>query len=495
MEEYRSAIVLSCVFAYLMLCVAFGLWAMRHTRSTEEFFMAGRNLGVWVTALAMFSSGLSGFGFVGGPALVYAMGTSSFWMVICAPLGFCLVAFLLGKRLRLLAELRNSVSLPDVVAARYSSETARFFVALAILLGVVGYLGTQIMAMATVLREVINGVEALPQFSLEFCMAVSVAVLVFYCVTGGIIASVYTDLVQGGVMVVAAVLIFVVSLSVIDGGLVGISQTIMADDPEAIGPWGTQGMMASLSWFFLFAVGLAGQPHVISKLMMTRNVGDMRRILPLSIFSYVLAALLWIGIGLAMRALVLQGMHPQLAHPDAAAPEFLQSYVNPLLAGIVFAGLFAAIMSTADGFLNIGAAAIVHDMPKALTGRTLTNELALARAATLVIAVGAALFVLYSGETLVALLGAFGWGTFAAALVPVVVIGFNWRRGTAAAAVVAIVASLVINFGVQLFGIRIPWGINAGALALLVSVSLYIVVSLVTPATVVDDDIEQVMRF
>jgi hypothetical protein len=62
----------------------------------------------------------------------------------------------------------------------------------------------------------------------------------------------------------------------------------------------------------------------------------------------------------------------------------------------------------------------------------------------------------------VALLGAFGWSTFAAALVPTVAIGFNWKRATASAANVAIVTSLVVNFGIELFGLAIPYGITGG---------------------------------
>ena len=494
MEGSRSVIVLACILFYLVLCIGVGLWALSRTRSSEEFFVAGRTLGVWVTSFAIFSSTLSGFGFVGGPGLVYNMGTSSFWMVICSPLGYCFAVFLLGKRLRLLAELRNSVSLPDIVAARYQSDVVRFFVALAILMGVVAYLGTQIMAMSTVLVDIINSMDQWPNVSLELCMFISVTVLVFYCMTGGIIASVYTDLVQGAIMVVAAVLVFYTCMTVIDGGLVSIVQTIMQDDREAVGPWGTQGIMTSLSWYLLFAVGLCGQPHVISKLMMTRDVGDCQRILPVSIASYALAALLWFGIGLAMRALVLQGSHPELTHPDAAAAVFLQNYTSPLLAGIVFAGLFAAIMSTADGFLNIGAAALVHDIPKALTGRTFSNELAWARGATLGIAVVAALFALYSGETMVALLGALGWGTFAAALVPVVALGLNWRRGTANAAVAAVIASLCINLGVRLLDLSIPFGMDAGALSMLLSMTLYICISLASPPPSLDKDVDRVMR-
>ncbi|REJ75028.1 MAG: hypothetical protein DWQ36_00445 [Acidobacteria bacterium] len=490
MEAQRNTIVLVCVGLYLLLCVAVGLWAMRRTHSARDFFMAGRDLGILVTGLAVFSSTLSGFGFVGGPGLVYRMGTSSLWMVVCSSMGFLIAFHLLAKRLRLFAELRESISLPDAVAARYRSEPARFLTALAILLGVMGYLATQILAMATVLQDILQ--RSFGPIGIEACVAMSSAVLVFYCVTGGIIASVYTDLVQGFVMMVAAVLVFFAAMSAVDGGFSGMTRLLLADDPESIGPWGTLGMVGSLSWYFVFALGLAGQPHIITKMMMTRRLSDAKHILPVSIAAYSVSALLWISIGLAIRALVIQGTHPTLEISDAAAPQFLQGYAHPLLAGVVFAGLFAAIMSTADSFLNIGAAAVVHDIPRAVRGKSLLPELLWARIATVVIAALASVLALRSGE-LVALLGAFGWGTFAAALVPAVAIGFNWKRAHATAANVAIAASLVINFGIKFWGIALPWGFDAGALALLVSLTLFFGLSFLLPQRRLDPDVEAVM--
>lgn len=487
----RDQVILASVGLYLGVCIVVGLWALRRTKSTHDFFMAGRDLGIFVTGLAVFSSTLSGFGFVGGPGLVYRMGMSSLWMVVCASLGFVLAFMLLGKRLRLFGELRESISLPDAVAARYGSESARFFTAIAILLGVLGYLATQILAMATVLQGIL--VSTFGHISLEICVAVSCAVLVFYCVTGGIIASVYTDLIQGFVMMIAAVLVLLAAMAAVDGGFSGMSQTLLEDDPESIGPWGTAGMFNALSWYFLFALGLAGQPHIITKMMMTRRISDAKFVLPVSVLAYVVSALLWISIGLAMRTLVLQGAHPELGRADDAASAFLQGYAHPLLAGIVVAGLFAAIMSTADGFLNIGAAAVVHDIPRAFRGRSLENELLWARIGTVVIATVASLFALYSNDSFVALLGAFGWGTFAAALVPAVAIGFNWKRANAMAANVAIVSSLVINFGVKVTGVSVPFGIDAGALALIVSLTLFFGISLASKPKAIDPDIESVM--
>ena len=344
MEAYRSLVVFISVAAYMAMCMGVGLWAMRRTRSTQDFFMASRHLGIIVAGVAVFSSTMSGWGFVGGPGLVYKMGASSFWMVISTSIGLSITFFLLGKRLRVIAEVRQPISLPDAVAARYGTHSTSLLIAIAILLGVMGYLATQILAMATVLQSILADVSWVGPLGLEVCVAISSVVLVFYCVTGGIIASVYTDLVQGIIMALAALLVLVTAMGAVDGGLTGMSETILADDPEAMSPWGTLGMIGCLSWYFIFALGACGQPHVITKLMMTRRVEDARHTLPVSVFGYAVAALLWIAMGLAMRALVLQGVHPELANADDAASQFLQHYAHPLLAGIVFAGLLAAIM-------------------------------------------------------------------------------------------------------------------------------------------------------
>lgn len=494
MEEFRNPIILSAVGLYMLLCIVVGIWAYRKTKSSHDFFMAGRNLGVVVTAFAVFSTTLSGFGFVGGPGLVYRMGMSSIWMVVIAVMGFSVTNFLHGKRLRLLSELGNSKSLPDVVFLRYNNNNTRILIAIAIILGVFGYLATQILAMSVVLRDILTETEMFSTMTLEMSMVISCSILVFYSVTGGIIASVYTDLVQGGVMIVAAILIFLTVMFTFDGGITEMNQVIQADDPAAIGPWGTLGMVGCMSWLLMFGLGGSGQPHVITKLMMNKKVSDAKHILPVSIMGYLFSGLLWIGIGLVMRALVVSGQHPELAAPDEAASQFLQHYAHPVLAGIVFAGLFAAIMSTADAFLNIGTAAIMHDIPKAI-GKKIKNELQWARITTGLITVVAAFFALWASNNgdLVALLGAFGWGTFAAAIVPVVTLGFNWKRGTAIAANIAVIASLLINFIVKIGKFSVPYGIDIGALSMLIAIFLFITISFLTKADKLEPDVAEIM--
>ena len=125
----RALITLISVTAYLSICLGVGYWALRRTRSTHDFFMAGRKLGIFVTAFAVFSSTMSGFGFVGGPGLVYRMGTSSLWMVVASVIGAAILFSLVAKRVRLFAEIRECISLPDIAAVRFKSELVRALMA------------------------------------------------------------------------------------------------------------------------------------------------------------------------------------------------------------------------------------------------------------------------------------------------------------------------------------------------------------------------------
>ena len=468
----NSAVILYCAVAYLAVCLAIGAWAMRRTRTVGDFFLAGKNLGLVVAVIAMVANLMSGFGFVGGPGLVYESGMSSLWIRLTGTIGIPLSVVLLGKRLRLMVEARDVLSLPDAVAARYGGRAPRLAMAVAILLGVIGYLGTQILAIGMVLVAVLG-------LKLPVALLIGLAVLAFYSAAGGIVAGVYVGLFQGLVMLFAAVGAFYYALQA-GGGMSHISATLWAMDPEFIGPWGTRGPLTALSWWLVFAVGAVGQPHSITKMMMLRNLRYLKWWGLLALPCTALLSLLWMSLGLSMRYLVETGGQSPLASPDLAAPMFLLNHTPQLLAGIVFAGLLAAIMSTANSFVNLGAAAVIRDIPTALQGRPFRRELFWSRVASALLLIVAAAFALYM-ESLIALLGTFGWGTFAAAIVPSVAIGLNWKRATAPACVWSISLSLVLNFTLELLdrhGIySLPYGMNVGCLSLLVSIAVFVAIS------------------
>jgi sodium/proline symporter/sodium/pantothenate symporter len=159
------------------------------------------------------------------------------------------------------------------------------------------------------------------------------------------------------------------------------------------------------------------------------------------------------------------------------------------LTGLVIAGILAAVMSTADSFLNIGAAALVRDIPRLLLGRTLERELVWGRWATVGVALAAAALALIYGD-LIALLGTFAFGILAASLAPTLALGFNWERVSAAAASASIATGLGVTLLLELLQSRLgsvalgTWSLASGALpaavALAASLTVLLVVSWLT---------------
>jgi Na+/proline symporter len=448
--------------AYLVVVVAIGWWAARRTKSAKDFFIAGQGVGLLVTGLATTSAAFSGFVFLGGPGLTYRLGTASFF--ICASTGFTagMLCWAVAKRLRLLAEVREVFTVPDAVLVRFGSRRASGLAAVAVLVGTVGYLGAQLLALGVLVeavfgtRELIAGWGLAEAWSLPLAMAAGAAVVLFYSVAGGMVAGVYTDVVQGALMVVAAVAVFVYALDA-GGGLSGIAATLAASEsfgPEFLDPLAGLPAMTGLGFFFVFAVGTLGQPHMLHKFYM---LDDPRKLkwLPLVIaVSQSLCLLIWVGVGLAVPALVARGEMAPLANPDEAAPLFLLAHVPEALAGLVFAGVLAAVMSTADSFVNVGAAALVRDLPRAF-GRRVGDELAWGRWVVAGLTLAAGLLAWAWGD-LVALLGTFAFGTFGAALAPALAVGLNWRRVPAAAATASIATGLGVNLGLELLA-RAEW--------------------------------------
>ncbi len=478
---------------YFVVVALIGTWATRRTRTARDFFVAGRRIGVFPLALAAMAATISGFAFIGGPGFVYSAGVGALYLVLSASMTTSMSAWVLAKRLRLLGEVRGLITVPDAIGARYRSPAAQGLAGVAIIIAVIGYMATNILALGLVIDAVFGtGLTA----GIWLGMTITLA----YSVTGGILAGVYTDVFQGTLMALASVLVFFFALGAGgDGdGLAGISRTVTAVDPAFFGPWGTLTPMAALSLFFVFGLGSLAQPHVVHKFYMLRDPRQLKWY-PLIMSAALMATLLlYFAVGVAMKALVAQGRIAPLARPDDATPLFLLQFTPVFLAALVFAGVAAAIMSTVNSFMSVGAAAVTHDIPKSL-GRTVTDELLWGRVSTVGISILAALLAQASG-TLVAFLGIFGWGLFASTLVPSLAIGLNWPGATREGAIASIATGLVITLVFETLAYfktySFPAGVSVSGLALVLSFLVFFVVSWMTRAgagAAIDPDVRMVM--
>ena len=484
-------VIVAVAVVYFTIVAGIGVWATRRTRTASDFFVAGQGIGLWPLAIAAMSATLSGFAFIGGPGLVYQLGIGAVFIILPVALTNAMGAWVLAKRMRLLAEVRDMITVPDAIGARYDSRLAQGLSAVAILIAVIGYMATNLLALGLV-------IDAIFGVGLGWGIWIGTLITLAYSVSGGILAGVYTDVFQGSLMALASVLVFVYTLQV-GGGMSGISTTILAADAAFLGPWGKLTPLAALSFFFVFGLGSLGQPHVIHKFYMLKDPRRLKWYPLIMTTALFVTLLLYVGVGMVVKALVINGMMEPLARVDDATPFFLLRFTPVLLAGLVFSGVAAAIMSTVNSFMSIGAAAITHDIPVAL-GTRVGNELRWGRIATVAISVVAGLVAQVSG-TLVAFLGIFGWGLFASTLVPALAIGLNWEGATRAGAIASIASGLVLTLLFETLAYfrfySFPTGVTVSGLSLVVSLLVFFVVSWLTRSArtpAIDADVRLVME-
>jgi Na+/proline symporter len=483
-------VIIGIAVVYFAIVAAIGIWAGRRTRTAVDFFVAGQGIGLIALAIAAMAATLSGFAFIGGPGLIYAIGLGAIFIVLPAGITNTMTAWALAKKMRLLGEARGLMTVPDAIGARYRSRSAQGLSGVAILIAIVGYMATNILALGLV-------IDAIFGIGLVWGIWLGMSITLAYSVAGGILAGIYTDVFQGLLMAIASVLVFLFAMDA-GGGMAGISRTIASGDPAFLAPWGRISPLAALSFFFVFGMGALGQPHVLHKFYMLKDPRRLKWYPVLMTAALTVTLMLYFGVGVAVKALTVNG-ELTLSRPDDATPLFLLRFTPVLLAALVFSGVAAAIMSTVNSFMNIGAAVLTHDLPVAF-GKRISNELRWGRVATIVISLAAALAAQVSG-TLVAFLGIFGWGLFASALVPALAIGLNWENATREGAIASIGTALAFTLLFETLGYfkvyTVPAGVTISGASLVFSMLVFFVVSWLTRARApeqLDADVRLIME-
>ncbi len=441
-------------------------WGLRSARETEAYFAASRIAGPVMAGLAGTAAGLSAFVFVGGPGLFLSVGAASLWIVLSAPLTGALQCWLVGEPVVRRARTAGLLTVPDLMADRFGEGTPRALAAVAILLGTVSMLAVQARA-AALLGPPLFGVPG-------WIAALAItAATVSYTAAGGMRAGLPVEAAQGLLMGMAALAI--AGAALVSAGGPAAAWSILAErSPRHLTAWGTVGPLQCLGWLLLFGIGTCAQPHYIQKFLMLRRPQSLRWLPLVGTLSLAAVLTVWAALGFFGSALAASGgVHPST--PDALSPAVLAS-ILPRWAGLAAAAaVAAAVMSTASSLLNIAAAAITRDLPRA-AGRP-PLALGYARTATVAVALAAAGVGLLWPRAL-ALLGALGWGTFTAALLPAVVLGLNWRGARRRGAVAAMACGPAVQLGLEAARPSIPalsaWepGLTGAALATLLLVGL-----------------------
>lgn len=452
------------IAAVFLAVLYIGYRATKKTKTTEDFLMAGHSLGKIQAGFSMAATDIGGNAVVGAVAYAYACGLGGAWYNWGAVVPMFLLALFLARQLRSI----SVSSVPELLGRRYNGAV-RFISVIAQLLAIGATLGIQFTVAA-------SAVSTISGMNYTLALFLSVTVVVAYTIGGGLLAVVNTDVFQFIIICAAILLIIPCSLSAVGG--FGALQSLVPDSYFDIT---SQGFLVPLSLGLLYMFDYATNQHILQRIFAAKDSSTAR-----FAFSFSSAMYLIFGLAVAFIGVLAYALYPNLENTSTVYAMIIKDILPPGISGIALGGLFAAAMSTADSKIMATSQLFINDiyMPHFRKGEGMNDKhvLTISRVVTLgicVMGIGVSLV----SESIVQMMyvGGLFYGT--AVFVPMI-LGIYWKRGTASAALAAMISAAAVGLCSEYFlagqagGLL---GMPSNLLATIVSVAVFLSVSLVTP--------------
>lgn len=435
---YGQQTVLITFLIYFMGMLALGIYAWHRTQTSEDYFLGGRSLGPWPTALSASASDMSGWLLLGLPGYAFASGIEAFWLAGGILVGTWLNWLLIARRLRVFSQAaNNSLTLPEYFTHRFqdASRLLQVVSAAFILLFFLFYTSAGLVAGGKLFEAT---------FNIDYRIAVIIGALavISYTLFGGYLAVCWTDMIQGLMMALALVIVPVIVINH-EGGLYTVLDTIHKDNPYLL-DFFTNKEGETLSWITIcssvgWGLGYFGQPHILARFKGIRSEHDLpaARLVAVGWSTICLIAAVFVGIGGYVYA-ANNGI--TLTDPEEIFMLLINSLFHPVVAGILLAAVLAAIMSTADSQLLVCSTAFAEDFYKNLFHQKATSSqvLWMGRLGVVLIAILATLLALSPDSSVLGIV-AYAWAGFGAAFGPALLISLFWSRMTRNGALAGII--------------------------------------------------------
>lgn len=460
--------VLGC---YFVLMAWIGYISSKQTNTLKDFFVMSGKAGAIVSGFAYFATQYSMSTFMGCPATAYKVGFAG--LSISVPgLVFSMIvpAMLVGRKLIKLGHREGFLTLADYLGDRFESEGLRTFQALLMILFMIPMMGAQTIGAGVILR-VYTGAP-------EWVGIVGMGVIVIlYCMCGGIRGAMLTDVIQGGLMLVTAIVTFIVSLN-LGGGFEAISKKLVELNPAYMshpGVGNAYGWGNYVSMIVLWSFFSISQPTLVTKFFAMKNYKVLFKATILGTLGMWIAATMieWSGVNGIVSVPGLSGQDI-----DFIVPLLLQKSLSPVISSLLISGIMAAGMSTIDSLLISATGAVTRDIyqKRINPGASDSQILKLSRSVTVVIGVIAICFGVSRLATIFKLI-LFAFGGLGIWTAPVL-LGLYWKRATRMGAFAGVFVGevlfvmMTLKYGSWSFGFNPLMVCWAYAMVVMIAVSL-----------------------
>ena len=366
---FDSIITIAAFCCYLIFMLCIGMYFVGKNRTTNEYFLGGRQLGSWVTSMSAQASDMSGWLLMGLPGAAYLSGISAGWIAI----GWLSALTLTGCSLQ---SVCASTPKPQAMRlrCRSSSKTVSTMkrVGFRLLSGV--YSGVFLFYTASGFvscAKLFSSVFGIPYM---VSLLVGAVVVISYTFAGGFFAVCWTDFFQGILMFFCVLAVPTIAIFSMGGPTEFFSQVeafnpnflnMLVDGATGV-PYTAMGIISLLAW----GLGYFGQPHILVRFMgisSPQAIKKSRRIATVWVLISLTAAIM---IGVSGRMFLGDGLLLNDGNQETIYINMVAKIFPVFIAGIFLSAILAAIMSTADSQLLVTASAITEDFTTTRSART-----------------------------------------------------------------------------------------------------------------------------
>ena len=501
---------------YMSAVIVIGLlFAKRANKSTENYFLGGRTLGPWVTAMSAEASDMSGWLLMGLPGVAYWCGLAdAAWTAIGLAVGTYLNWLIVSKRLRRYSiRANNSITLPEFFSNRYREDKKVIMTlsALFILVFFTVYAASCFVTCGKLFSTLFGAPYIL-------MMIVGAVFVLLYTILGGFLAESASDFMQSIVMIVA--LIVILTISVADAGgfgniienakqipgfldFFGLATPTLDANGQQIVEAGKPvfGEASEYGWLKIFSMlawglGYFGMPQVLLRFMAIGKEDELKRSRRIAMVWVIISLIIAVFIGIAGRQ-VFPVKHLSATDAENIFITLATSSLPAILAGFVMAGILAATISSSDSYLLIAASAFAKNIYQGLFKKDASDKkvMTVSRITLLLIAI-IAMVIALDEKSVIFKIVSFAWAGFGATFGPLMLFSLFWKRTNRAGAIAGMVggAGMVFLWKLVISNLGGAFAIYELLPAFIFSSICIVVVSLITPppSKEIEEDFESI---
>lgn len=435
----------------------------------NRYYIGNRTMGAFVLSMTIVSTYIGASSFIGGPSLAYNYGLS--WVLLACiqiPVVF-LTLGILGKKMAIISRKLNIVTVVELIKARYKNDILVVLISILLLVFLVASIIAQLVGGARLFESILN-------IDYKIALSIFAIIVIFYTTIGGFKAVTITDAIQGLIMMISTVVLFIVIVNKA-GGMFNLMQSVKEVDVKLITP-NANGEIARpfiMSFWLLVGVGILGLPATLVRTMGYKDSKSLHR--AMLIGTFVVGFLI---IGMHLIGVMGRALDTNLDVSDKLIPILAMKYLPPILVGIFIGGPLAAIMSTVDSLLIIASSSIVKDIYLNYINKKVDDGKLKKISLFSSLTIGLLTYILaLNPPSLIVWINLFSLGGQEVLFFIPIILGLYWKRGNDKGALSSVILGFLVYMYLNINSVSIL-GLNNVVPSIFISLFIYIVVSLLT---------------